>query len=146
MVDPWKFFDTNFYNSTPYGKDYISNQLEMDKKFEDVKKRFPNEILNEQVIIHRGLSEEILPTFENSYFDWVYVDGNHLYDYVKRDLQLCYEKTKNYSLITGDDYYDDLPNGDWSEGGVKKAVDEFIELKKLELIQIKNHQFISKRI
>jgi len=118
----------------------------MDKKFENVKNRFSTEILNEQIIIHRGFSEEIIPIFEDNYFDWIYVDGNHLYDYVKKDLQLCYDKSKNNSLITGDDYYDDLPENDWSEGGVKKAVDEIVNLKKLELIKIKNHQFISKKI
>ena len=146
LIDPWKFFNTDSMIDTPYGKGSVYNQLEMDKKFENVKKRFSNEILNRQIVIHRGFSDEIMPTFENNYFDWVYVDGNHLYDYVKKDLQLCYEKTKNHSLITGDDYYDTFQENDWSEGGVKKAVDEFINLKKLALIQIKNHQFISKKI
>ena len=146
LIDPWKFFDTDSMIDTPYGKGSVSSQLEMDKKFENVKKRFSNEILNGQIVLHRGFSDEIMPTFEKNYFDWVYVDWNHLYDYVKKDLQLCYEKTKDHSLITGDDYYNELPDEDWSEGGVKKAVDEFINLKKLELIQIKNHQFISKKI
>lgn len=146
LIDPWKFFNTDFYNNTPYGKDSVSTQLEMDKKFKNVKNRFLTEINNKQVVVHRGFSEKIIPSFENNYFDWVYVDGNHLYDYVKKDLKLCYEKIKYNSLITGDDYYDDLPDTDWSEGGVKKAVDEFVNLKKLELIQIKHHQFISKKI
>ncbi len=146
LIDPWKFFDSNSYNNTPYGKESVSGQLEMDKKFENVKNLFSTEILNEQIIIHRGFSEEIIPIFEDDYFDWIYVDGNHLYDYVKKDLQLCYHKSKNNSMITGDDYYDDLPENDWSEGGVKKAVDEFVNLKKLELIKIKNHQFITKKI
>lgn len=146
LIDPWKFFDSNSYNDTPYGKESVSGQLEMDKKFENVKNRFSTEILNEQIMIHRGFSEKIILTFEDKYFDWVYVDGNHLYDYVKKDLQLCYDKCKNNSMITGDDYYDDLPENDWSEGGVKKAVDEFVNMKKLELIKIKNHQFISKKI
>ena len=48
-------------------------------------------------------------------------------------------------MITGDGYYDDLPENDWLEGGAKKAVDEFVNLKKLELIKIKNHQFITKK-
>ena len=146
LIDPWKFFDSDFYKDAPYGKDNVKNQLDMDKKYESVQKRFSNEILNGQIVIHRGFSEEIMPKFDNDFFDWIYVDGNHLYEYVKKDLQLCYEKIKDYALITGDDYYDLPPDGDWSEGGVKKAVDEFIHLKKLELIQVKNHQFISKKL
>ena len=39
-------------------------------------------------------------------------------------------------MITGDGYYDDLPENDWLEGGAKKAVDEFVNLKKLELITV----------
>jgi len=142
LIDPWKFFDDDSFISTPYGKNHISNQFEMDNKFENVRKKFSNEISENKVIIHRGFSEEIMPTFENNYFDWVYIDGNHLYDFVKNDLHFCNEKTKDNSLITGDDYYPDSISKDFSKGGVKKAVDEFVDTGAAQFIQLKNNQFI----
>lgn len=142
LIDPWKFFDDDSFDSTPYGKNNILNQIEMDKKFENVKKRFSKEIYKKQIVIHRDFSKEIMPKFENDYFDWVYIDGNHLYDFVKQDLHFCYEKTKDNSMITGDDYYLDSISSDWSQGGVKKAVDEFVDAGFAQIIQLKNNQFI----
>ena len=75
-------------------------------------------------------------------FRSVYIDGNHLYDFVKKDLNLCYSKVKPGGLITGDDYSE----GGWSSGGVKRAVDEFINTGLVKLIQIKNKQFILQKL
>jgi predicted O-methyltransferase YrrM len=54
--------------------------------------------------IHRGYSTDILSRFADAYFDWIYIDGNHLFDFVKADLELGYRKVRRGGLITGDDY------------------------------------------
>ena len=138
LIDPWKFEDDEFYKTTPYGSEKIQDQKMLDIRFENVTKRFTTEIKKGQVVINRSTSDEILPKFDDNYFDWIYVDGNHLYEFVKKDLELCYMKIKNDGLITGDDYYD----GGWCQGGVKKAVDEFINTGLVQVIQLKNNQFI----
>jgi hypothetical protein len=48
-----------------------------------------------------GFSEEVLKQFEDRYFDWVYIDGNHYYDFVRKDLELAYLKVKSGGYITG---------------------------------------------
>lgn len=58
--------------------------------------------------------------------DFVFIDGNHAYEYTKSDLEFWYEKVKNGGLITGDDYYN-------YNFGVKQAVDEFVEKNNLNL-------------
>ena len=45
-------------------------------------------------------------------------------------------------MITGDDYYLDSISDDWSQVGVKKAVDEFVDAGFAQIIQLKNNQFI----
>ena len=83
----------------------------------------------------------MLEQFPDEYFDWVYIDGNHLYEYVKEDLEVSLRKTKAGGLITGDDYTE----GGWWEGGVKKAVDEFSTNNAVHLLEIRNRQFVFRK-
>ena len=54
----------------------------------------------------------------------MYIDGNHTYEFVKKDL-LCYiPKVKPGGYIICDDYFTDI--GEWWSGGVKVAVDEMV--------------------
>lgn len=75
-------------------------------------------------------------TFFENYFDFVYIDGNHLYEFVKQDLELFYSKIKNGGFIVGDDYG---VNGWWNDG-ITKAVNEFVETNLL-ILSVKNNQF-----
>ena len=139
LIDPWKLEQDEVYDESYYGKKKIVNQNIMDERFHNVRKRFEKEIKNNQIIIKRGYSEEILKDFHNDSLDWVYIDGNHLYEFVKKDLELCFMKIKNGGYICGDDYND----GGWWKGGVKKAVDEFVSSNnKIKVIEIKADQFI----
>jgi hypothetical protein len=73
------------------------------------------------VHVHRGNSSDVLNLFPNGYSDWVYIDGNHLYEYVAKDLELSFRKTRAGGLILGDDYTD----GGWWRGDVKRAIGDF---------------------
>ena len=138
LIDPWKFEDGEFYEAG----EKIQDQKTLDIRFHNVQKKFANEIKKSQVVINRSSSNEILPKFDDNYFDWIYIDGNHSYEFVKKDLELSYMKIKNGGLITGDDYYD----GEVCKGGVKKAVCEFITNEQCKVIQLKNNQFILQKI
>jgi hypothetical protein len=73
----------------------------------------------------------------------VYIDGNHLYEYVIKDLSLSSRKTKIGGYVAGDDYCE----GGWWKGSVKKAVDEFAATTdSMQLIGVRNEQFIFQRI
>ena len=105
--------------------------------YELVIKKFNN---NKNVLIHKGNSEDILKSFNDNFFDWIYIDGDHSYKGVKIDLELSYKKVRINGFISGDDYYE---NTDY---GVINAVDEFLESYPVELIIIKNTQFIIKKL
>jgi predicted O-methyltransferase YrrM len=110
----------------------------MDKIYLKVKKLFKN---NKQVVIHRQKSEETVKNFTKNYFDWVFVDGDHSYEYVKKDLELYYPKVKPGGIIAGDDYW-------WSpfEGfPIRKAVQEFINKFGAELISVKKGIYVIKK-
>jgi len=60
--------------------------------------------------------------------DFVYIDGNHAYDYVKQDIEDWYPKVKSGGIIGGHDFFN-MGNHD----GVHKAVIEFAVNNNLAL-------------
>lgn len=51
-----------------------------------------------------GSSLEIIPSFENNFFDVVYIDGDHSYEAVKQDIINSIPKLKSGGYICGHDY------------------------------------------
>jgi hypothetical protein len=141
LIDPWKFETDERYDGAFYGGKLRLNQRCMDQIHESVLERFRTEIDAGIVRVHRQTSSEAAANFPDCYFDWVYIDGNHLYEYVKQDLFAYLPKVKVGGLITGDDY---ALEG-WWEGGVKKAVDEFVSSNMVTVQTIFGNQFIVRR-
>ena len=69
-----------------------------------VKAAFAAEISVGRVEINRGLSTEVLPRFDDAYFDWVYVDTNHSYATTAAELEICKRKVKPGGRIAGHDF------------------------------------------
>ena len=134
LIDPWKYQPE--FPSRTFGGKRAKKQEDMDRIFEVVSARF-RELPN--VEIHRAFSNQALGEFQDGYFDWVYLDGNHAYDYVLEDLSLCFAKVRSGGLISGDDYT-------WGRKcgfPVEKAVKHFVEENALEnRIDIIDSQFI----
>jgi len=141
LIDPWEHQTLSKYKNAWYGGGAKGGQDEMDSRFSGILKRFDRNLISGQVKIHRGYSNHILQKFPEHYFDWVYIDGNHLYEYVIEDLTLSLLKVKPGGYIAGDDYSEE----GWWEGGVKKAVDEFAMNPAVELLEIRNSQFIFRK-
>lgn len=138
LIDPWEHQKSDEYKNAWYGGQVRDGQREMDRRFQSVKSRFSKEIEDGVVKVHRGYSDEMLGAFEDSYFDWIYIDGNHLYEFVQKDLDIGFSKVRSGGLVTGDDYVD---TGWWMDG-VKRAVDEFSNKYPGALLPIRNKQFL----
>ena len=65
----------------------------------------------------KDYSENVTQLFEDESFDFIYIDANHTYESVKKDIQSCLPKLKKGRFIAGHDYSESWPE-------VKKAVDE----------------------
>jgi hypothetical protein len=141
LVDPWEHQQSEAYKDAWYGGQVAQGQLEMDRRHRSVSERFSDEIAKGTVVIHRGYSTDILERFADGELDWVYIDANHMYDFVMKDLEASFRKVKSGGLVTGDDY----TSGGWWAGGVKKAVDEYAEKDVGSLLIIKNSQFIFRK-
>lgn len=140
LIDPWRHEPSATYKDAWYGG-HACGQAEMDTRYVGVCARFATEIRSGTVIVHRGNSSDVLERFGDEYFDWVYIDGNHLYAFVLKDLQLSTSKTATGGYIAGDDY----SSPGWWRDGVRRAVDEFIEGRVVQLVDIRNGQFVLRK-
>jgi len=75
----------------------------------------------------KGNSNNLLKKIDMSKIDYVFLDGGHAYETVKNDLESCIPVIDNNGAILCDDY--DLSYAP----GVKKAIDEFIEIYKYKI-------------
>ena len=141
LIDPWAFQGGDAYRDAWYGGKLAPDQAAMDEIYEGVARRFARQIATDVVEVHRSGSAEAAGGFPAAYFDWVYVDGDHLYEAVRSDLELFAPKLKVGGLLAGDDY--GLPG--WWDDGVTRAVDEFVAGRGYEIVTLAANQFVLRK-
>jgi hypothetical protein len=113
LIDPWDLLSAQDEDEWTHKKH--QNHEFMRGMFENVSMNYshlPN------VSIRKGFSAEVLETFPDNYFDWLYIDGNHLYEFVRKDVEVSFRKVRPGGIIAGDDFF-------WKKDGrthVKEAV------------------------
>ena len=135
-LDVWAEIDYNEYrdDSNRKPEDTLHKVIDNVKGYE-----------NRNVLI-RTTSEYGSTMFPDEYFDFVYIDANHKYEYVKKDIEYWYPKIKKGGMISGHDYIGDYDSEKTIDGknthvrvfdekkkqlpivgifGVNPAVDEF---------------------
>lgn len=119
-----------------------TSQAKMDAINDSVIDRFRSAIRSGIVEVHQNMSARSCSQFPNNYFDWIYIDGNHQYEFVKLDSQMYLLKVKRHGLAAGDDY----GGPDWWQDGVTRMADEAIASCRFEKALIDNHQFLLKKL
>jgi hypothetical protein len=127
LIDPWVCASDAVYKEAMYAPEQGGNQKYMDEMHLSILSKFSAEIGSGCVVVHRQPSEDAVKQFPSSYFDWVYIDGNHLYEFVKRDLQEFGARVKVGGFLAGDDYRSDK----WWKDDVIRAVDEMRAQRQL---------------
>lgn len=121
MVDQWKADDQDYINSgdskAPLTQKDFNNAM---YEAIDITKDF-----DYRRTVMPVTSEIAAKAFESINPFFVFIDGNHAYEYVKKDIELWYPKIADGGFICGHDY------GVYN--GVKKAVDEIFSKDKIEL-------------
>lgn len=86
-------------------------------------------------IVKRGLSGDVVPTFDNGFFDLIFVDGNHETEYVYTDGKMAFDKVKSGGHIVFDDYHPEWPQ---TMKGIDMFLDEYNS--KIKILS-KNNKF-----
>lgn len=141
LIDPWHYETDATYKKSWYGGSGGKDQATQDGIHQSVRDRFAKEIAAGVVTVHRAYSADAAAQFADSYFDWVYIDGNHLYEFVKQDLHAYFPKVKPGGLVCGDDY----GVKGWWDHGVTRAVDEFVTTGAVRPIRFHRGQFILRK-
>ena len=119
LIDPYEV-GTQYYGSG------LATAYSTNEDYQNVLARFANEIKSGQVLIHKAMSYDVVYSYKNASLDMVYIDGSHIYDAVRQDLNDWVSKIKNGGYLCGHDYINE------PQFGVVQAVDEFIAANGLE--------------
>lgn len=129
LVDPWM---------APYstGSRHDSQEIQ-DIRFSRVQKMFEPLIDQGRITLIRKTSNDALCNFEKNSLDFVYIDGDHSYEQVSKDLKNYYPVIKPGGMLCGDDYNEMHPE-------TKRGVDDFVKDGNYDLL-IQKDQFIIKK-
>lgn len=145
LLDPW---ETNPNNGKIYGEGHMTNVPTAHSNVHmqiNIERKFAKEIKEGKIFIHRGYSDDLVDNFQDGYFDFIYIDGCHLYESVKSDLYNYLPKLTLNGILGGHDYISKEVKFE-QQGvvysnqlgyGIKQAVDELLEeLQDMNLIAV----------
>ena len=121
LVDSWTF-DEKVRGCAPQvsGEEPLSQNF-FDQAKKDTYDKFKN-IQNVHILDFN--SQEASSKYEDNFFDYIYIDAEHTYQAVTKDLEVWYPKLKKNGTLFGDDYY-------WREEddtlSLHRAYQEFIQ-------------------
>lgn len=120
LVDPW-----HHYSDNPQGKSKERHEFAYN---ETVRKTapYPN------VRLYPDTSMAAIEAARHDSLDFVYIDGNHLFDYVMEDLIGWSKCVRSGGIISGDDYYA-LDQKRWTGGGVVEAVQAYTKAHRIPI-------------
>jgi hypothetical protein len=116
-IDPWQSYVK--YDGSIYRKPGHKKLSKWDDAYNFFMKRTKK--YRKKLKIHKMKSVEAVKKIDDESLDWVFIDANHEYEYIKENLEIWIPKVKKSGIISGHDY-----GGKWT--GIKKAVDEFVPI------------------
>ena len=97
--------------------------IDRNLKNHKIKKKFETDISNGVVHLHQGDSSTVLDSFPDEYFDFIYIDADHSYNGVTRDITVAKHKVKDGGYLVFNDYTYWSPI-ECMRYGVQQAVNE----------------------
>lgn len=147
IIDPYECYTD--YND---GINLILKENDTNKIFDKTVRRINSIFKN--VTFYRKFSndQDLLKALTNEKYDLVFIDGNHSYDYVLKDLQNFYTRLNIGGVLCGDDYFmrhinnDDIGSleGLYPNPMVYEAVEEFSKIVNKQIHTFGSHRYYPK--
>ena len=127
-VDPWCEYD---------GYDEYKNK--MNKIYNYYIANIKNYNIENKVTTIRDFSANAIKTFEDDYFDIIYIDGNHESEYVLEDAVLSFRKLKlNGYMVFDDNVWENVFKG------IKSFIYSYEKYLKIINMNVKSQTFVQK--
>lgn len=115
VIDPWKwdkFFDdvhSRVYKERVYRSDKLNEEHrkivnEIGKDPFEITKYYLTSVLNENISLIQDTSINSVNRYKDGSLDFIYIDGVHSRDAVRKDINLYLPKLKKGGIISGDDF------------------------------------------
>ena len=157
LIDPWKINSFEYIKRKNKYTDETIVQYKLllkslHKDFDVKNPDFTYQYFYEEVIkllgskenveVIRKFSEDAVNDISDNSIDLLYIDGNHAYDYVFKDLTLYEKKISHDGVIMGNDFVKSRKNSLLSHYEVIQAVINFIKIKpEWRIFLINNDQY-----
>jgi SAM-dependent methyltransferase len=137
QTNPEQLYLIDTFNSPDWAS-HDPGRFKAEDHFDFIKKRFHTEIEKNQVQLMKGISWDCLAELEDNLFDWIYLDADHRYRSVKKDLEQALRLVKPDGYIVLNDYifYSHVEN---TEYGVIHAANEVCVNEGFEMIYLALH-------
>jgi len=123
-IDVWKVYDG-----------YIDTEKTEQKVLDDIYAYARKLLMPYNVQIVNEWSMKAVRRFADESLDFVYIDCNHSYEYVKEDIREWSKKVHKGGIVAGHDYVNEHAGIHF---GVKQAVDEWVTENKIPYLFILN--------
>ena len=146
LIDPWSHLEegSDLLGASGMLASIEGGQFEAppenkggDEQFAAITARFQGD---QRVRLHRQYSYKAAAGFADGYFDFAYLDGNHQYEFVLRDLQDFAAKLKPGGLLFGHDFFEDAFARD-EHYGVIDAVNTFLKRSDFRFLLLTSEPF-----
>lgn len=121
-----KLYGIDAYFDQPY-----STRHKTVPRYERNRKMASERLKNRNIVIIEKFSEEAVQNIPYDSLDFVYIDGDHSYDYVMTDIILWARRVRSGGIISGHDYISPGGFRHKFDINVKEAVDDYIAVHKI---------------
>jgi len=124
-IDPWLWYP-DYKKSVKIQNQKKWDQTVMNRNYNFFLNEINDKGFKKKVKVLRMTGENALKEIPDNSLDFIFIDGNHSYEYVKKDCEMYLPKIKKGGLMSGHDY-------GLSSGQVDKAVNEVFGSDKISL-------------
>ena len=121
-----KLYGVDAYDDQPY-----STRYKTVPRYDRNRSMMTKRMKNRNIIVIEKFSEEAVQEVPYDSLDFVYIDGDHFYDYVMTDIILWSRRVRPGGIVSGHDYIKPGEYRHKHDINIKEAVDDYVRIHKV---------------